>query len=236
VDRKGLTRGDANGSPVRFRDRREGGWLLANRLAHHRGAEGAVVLGIPRGGVVPALEIARALERPLDVLISRKLRDPDRPDSAIGAVAEDGEPYLMPRFASDSAVWKAYVEREIRQQRAEILRCQRLYRGGEPLRLPPAATAILVDDGVQTAATVIAAIDALRRQPIARLVFAVPVVALETLHPLERLVDEVVALTTPGLFWSIRGFYEDFTQLSDAEVCELLAEAHRDLPPVGKGA
>jgi len=194
------------------------------------------VLGIPRGGVVPALEVARVLKRPLDVMISRKLRDPDRPDVAIGAVAEGGEPYLMPRFEPESAVWKAYLEREIRQQRAEILRCQRVYRDGEPLRLPPATTAILVDDGVQTAATVIAAINALRRQPITRLVLAVPVVALETLRQLERLVDEVVALTTPGLFWSIRGFYEDFTQLSDAEVCELLAEARGDLPPAREGA
>ena len=228
-------RGEGDGSPTRFRDRREGGWLLARRLAKHRASERAIVLGLPRGGVVPAVEIARALKLPLDVIISRKLRDPHRPDFAIGAVAEGGEPYLVPRFEPASAAWQAYVEREIGHQRAEIVRRQQLYRGGAPLRLRPGATVILVDDGVETAATVIAAIDALRRQPIERLVFAVPVVPLETLHRLEPLVDELVVLTAPGLFWAVRGFYEDFTQISEAEVCEGLEEAHRELPPPGTG-
>jgi putative phosphoribosyl transferase len=229
-------RGDDSGSPLRFRDRREGGWLLARRLARHRGAERSIVIGLPRGGVVPAVEIARALELPLDVVISRKLRDPDRPDFAIGALAEGGEPYLSPRFEPASTAWQAYVEREIGHQRAEIVRRQQLYRGGVPLSLHPGTTVILVDDGVETAATVIAAISALRRQPIERLVFAVPVIPLETLRRLEPLVDELVVLTTPGLFWTIRGFYEDFTQISDAEVRELLDEAHRQLPRPGPRA
>jgi putative phosphoribosyl transferase len=216
---------DRDALPSRFRDRREGGWLLSRRLERYRQAQRAVVLGLPRGGVVPAAEIARELELPLDVIISRKLRASQNPDFAIGAVAEGGEPYLNPATAERSEAWRAHVSRETAEQRVEIARRQQLFRDGEPLELPAGATVILVDDGVATAATVVAAIGALRRQPIERLVLAVPVVPLETVRRLEHLVDELVAITTPALFWSIGGFYDDFRQVSDDEVRELLEQA-----------
>jgi putative phosphoribosyl transferase len=159
--------------------------------------------GVPRGGVVPAAEIARELELPLDVIISRKLRASQNPDFAIGAVAEGGEPYLNPSTVERSEAWRAHVSRETAEQRVEIAHRQQLFRGGEPLELAAGATAILVE----------------------RLVLAVPVVPLETVRRLEHLVDELVAITMPALFWAIGGFYDDFRQVSDDEVRELLKRA-----------
>lgn len=227
---------EADAPPNRFRDRREGGGLLAKRLLGHRGRKRTVVLGIPRGGVVTAAELARELVLPLDVLISRKLRAPGSPEITVGALAEGGEPYVNDPLTAQRSGGDVYVAREADRQRAEITRRQRLFRQGSRLALAPRATAILVDDGAETGSTAIAAIRALRRQPLERLVLALPVAPLETARRLEPLVDELVVLIAPGLFWAIAGFYDDFRQASDGEICELLAQARlrgaaADRPP-----
>lgn len=214
----------------RFRDRRQAGRLLAERLAAYRRAPATVVLGLPRGGVVPAAEIARILELPLDVLLSRKLRAPGNPELAIGAVAEGGEAYLYHRSCEATGASDAYIARETAEQRAEIERRRRMLRGGAAVHLPPRSTVILVDDGIATGSTAVAAIHALRHKGVGRIVLATAVVPPDTADRLRDEVDELVVLKTPEPFWSVGGFYEDFEQVSDEEVRALLDEVHRGHP------
>jgi putative phosphoribosyl transferase len=205
-----------------FRNRREAGRVLATRLHRYADRPGTVVLALPRGGVVPAAEIASALHLPLDVVISRKLGAPGNPELAIGAVAEGGAPYVDPDSLRFTAVSQGYVAQEVARQRAEIERRRERFRQGRPLSLPAGATAILVDDGVATGSTAIAAIHALRAQQVARLVFAIPVAPPDTAERLRGMVDELVVLATPELFAAVGGFYVDFEQVSDDEVVDLL--------------
>jgi predicted phosphoribosyltransferase len=205
-----------------FRDRREGGRLLAARLRRYQGRAGTVVLALPRGGIVPAAEIASALQLPLDVIISRKLGAPGNPELAIGAIAEGGAPYFNEEGVALAEASEAHLAQEVERQRAEIARRQQRFRDGRPLSLPERATVILIDDGVATGSTAIAAIRALREQGVDRIVFAIPVAPLDTAERLRHLVDELVVLATPALFWAVGGFYEDFTQVSDDEVVDLL--------------
>lgn len=210
---------------VSFRDRRDAGIQLARKLAAYRKRPATVVLGLPRGGVVTAFEIARALHLPLDVIISRKLGAPGNPEFAIGAIAEYGEPYLSPDGISLTEAKRRYIDAEVVRQRAEIDRRRTWFRSGKPLVLPEAATVILVDDGVATGATMIAAIGALRGLKVGRIVLAIPVAPPDTVEVLRPLVEELVVLATPLMFWAVGAFYDDFRQVSDEEVAELLARA-----------
>jgi predicted phosphoribosyltransferase len=210
---------------VPFRDRRDAGRRLAGRLRHYEGRPGTVVLGLPRGGVVPAAEIAAALRLPLDVVISRKLGAPGNPEFAIGAVAEDGAPYLSADGLGLTHTSPVYLEAEVSRQRAEIARRREWFRGGKPLTLPERATVILVDDGIATGATVIAAIRALRQLPAGRIVLAVPVAPPDTVEMLRGVVDEIVVLAAPAMFWAVGAFYDHFEPVSDEEVRRLLAAA-----------
>jgi predicted phosphoribosyltransferase len=210
---------------IGFRDRRDGGRRLIAPLARHRGQKATIVLGLPRGGVVPAAEIARALELPLDVLISRKIPAPDNPELAIGAIAEGGETWLNPELVAATGATPDYVEAATARQRAEIAQRQQRFRGGRELALPAHATVILVDDGVATGATVIAGIHALRTRRVARLVLAIPVAPVDTAQTLRELVDELVVLATPEPFYAVGAFYDDFRQVTDENVVALLAEA-----------
>jgi predicted phosphoribosyltransferase len=205
-----------------FRDRREAGRLLAEALRGHADRPRTVVLGLPRGGVVPAAEVANALRLPLDVILSRKIGAPGNPEFAIGAVAEDGLPYLNPAASPLIGGMGARVVREVQRQREEIQRRRARFRHGRPLSLPERATVILVDDGVATGSTVIAAIGALRRKGVERLVAAVPVAPPDTAATLRGLVDELVVLATPSPFHAVGLFYEDFAQVSDDEVAAIL--------------
>ena len=211
--------------PVRFRDRGEGGRRLVERLRAYRGRPRTVVLGLPRGGVVPAAEIAAALELPLGVVIVRKLRAPGNSELAIGAVAEGGEFYLNEEGQAFTVASEHYVSREIEHQREEIAARQRRFRGGGPLVLPDRATVILVDDGVATGSTVIGAIRALRRHRPERLVLAIPVAPPDAAAVLRGMVDELVVLATPEPFGAVGAFYDEFPQVSDDEVTTLLARA-----------
>ena len=213
---------------VRFRDRTEAGRMLATRLEHYRGRADAVVLGLPRGGVVPAAEIARRLDLPLDVIISRKLGAPGNPELAVGAVSELGEPWLDPELIGETGASRRYLESEIARQRVEITRRQGLFRGGRPLSLPEPCTVILVDDGIATGSTMFAAIRALRALAVKHVVAAVPVAPPDRVHLFRAEVDELVVLATPEPFWAVGSFYERFRQVSDEEVSVLLAEAERE--------
>ena len=210
-----------------FRDRREAGRLLAARLRRYAKRPHTVVLGLPRGGVPPAAEIAAALRLPLDVIVSRKLGAPGNPELAIGAIAEGGEPYLHPDVLADGETLQEHVALEVHHQRAEIARRQERFRDGRPLSVAEGETVILIDDGVATGATAIAAIRALRAQGVGRIVFAIPVAPPDTAEALRGMVDEFVVLATPTQFWAVGAFYEDFRQVSDDEVVELLSRAER---------
>jgi putative phosphoribosyl transferase len=216
-----------------FVNREDAGRQLAERLRSLKDEhpEGVVVLGLPRGGVVVAAQLAEALGVPLDVLVVRKLGAPGQPELAIGAVTDGARPQKIfnERVIRMLGVGNDYLEHEIERQLAEVRRRQDLYRGGrsgEPLE---GRCAVVVDDGIATGATVRAGIQALRQSTVANIVLAVPVAPPETASDLADEVDELVCLMTPAGFMAVGAFYADFAQTSDDEVIALLDAAARRL-------
>ncbi|MDR7587078.1 MAG: phosphoribosyltransferase [Armatimonadota bacterium] len=224
-----------------FRDRREAGAQLAEALQSCRDRR-PVVLAVPRGGVVVGYQVAVALDAPLDVVVPRKLRAPFNPELAIGAVAHDGSVYLDEGLVRTLGVPDDYLRQEIAYQTEEIRRRMHAYRGERPLPDVAGATAIVVDDGVATGATMIAALRAVRALGPRELVAAVPVAPPETVERLRREADQVVCLHTPALFYAVGQFYEDFSQTTDEEVVALLRARAAQLPadlaarPAGRDA
>jgi putative phosphoribosyl transferase len=209
-----------------FENRTEAGRLLGARVAALNPAH-PVVLALPRGGVPVALEVARALDAPLDLLLVRKIGVPWQPELAVAAVMDGAEPVVVvePRVRAEAGVKQEYIDQRAREELAEIERRRRTYL---PDRAPIAVagrTAIVVDDGIATGTTMRAALKGLRRRNPARLVLAVPVAPPETVDELRRDVDDVVCLAQPEYFGAIGYFYRDFHQLSDDEVIGLLRQA-----------
>jgi predicted phosphoribosyltransferase len=204
-----------------FVDRRDAGQQLGQRLDRYRGHD-ALVLGIPRGGVVVAAEVARHLKAPLDVIVPRKIGAPHNPELAVGALAPDGtaafDPVLLRYFGYSEETLAGAVE----MQREEMERRLRLYRGD---RKPPVIadrTVIVVDDGVATGFTVTAALRALRNEGPSTLVLAVPVAPPEVAPALRQEVDDFVCLALPQPFYAVGQFYQCFDETRDAEVIALL--------------
>jgi putative phosphoribosyl transferase len=208
-----------------FRDRSDAGSRLADRLGHYRDKPGVLVLGLPRGGVTVAAEVARALHAPLDILIVRKIGFPDNPELAAGAISETGTVVLNEDIVTAYGVAVGYLDRETARQQEEIVRRKALYRGGGGLPLLAGKTVILVDDGVATGATVKAAIATLRHEKLTRLVAATPVASPDAEREISQLVDEWICLHAPPGFMSVGGYYRDFTQVEDAEVIALLSQS-----------
>jgi putative phosphoribosyl transferase len=210
-----------------FQDRREAGQRLAQALAE-RGYQGdqLLVLGIPRGGVVVASEVARALHAPLDVVIARKLRAPSQPELAIGAVTSgDQIRVLNEELARAAGATPEYLEQETRHQQAEIEQRLRAFRGDRPPPDQRGRTVLVIDDGIATGYTFRAALEGLRRQGPGRLVAAVPVAPEESLASLRGLADDVVCLATPEPFVAVGVWYAEFPQTTDEEVVALLQES-----------
>jgi predicted phosphoribosyltransferase len=208
-----------------FRDRSEAGRLLADQLHPYARRPDTIVLALPRGGVPVGYEIAVALALPLDVFVVRKLGVPGYRELAMGAVASGGVRVLnqdvlhaMPHAAETVAEITAEETREVERR-------ERDYRQDRPALELTGRTVILVDDGLATGATMLAGIAALRKQDPARIVGAVPVCPPETLGEIERAADETVVLFAPAWFRGVGQFYEDFAQLSDKTVRDLLARA-----------
>lgn len=216
-----------------FRDREHAGRLLARELERFR-AERPLVLGLTRGGVPVALEVARALRAELDVIVVRKIGAPGFPEYAIGAVAEGGAVYVRKEALRETGVGEEELARLAEREAAEVARRAGLYRGGRPLPDLSGRTAIVVDDGVATGATAHAAARAARRRGAARVVLAAPVVAAVSEPELRGDFDEVVAVQLPDPFMAVGLWYERFEQVSDEEVLACLERA-RPRPSRGEG-
>jgi len=204
-----------------FRDRREAGRALAEALDGYRPRR-PFVLAIPRGGIVVGYEVARALDAPLDVVVPRKIRAPYNPELAIGAVAHDGSVYYDTPLVGTLKIPEDYLKDEIAFQMEEIRRRLAAYRGDRP---PPALegrVAIVVDDGIATGSTMIAALRAVRALHPAMTVAAVPVAPPEGCESLRAEADDVICLSTPMMFYAVGQFYEDFGQTTDEEAIALL--------------
>ncbi len=204
-----------------FRDRTEGGQVLAADLMRWRGAPGLLVLGLPRGGVPVAAEVARALDAPLDVFIVRKLGFPGQPELAMGAIASGGVQVLTPLPGLSANPDE--VEAAVATEQVELARREVLYRGGRPPLELRDRSVIVVDDGLATGASMQAAVRAIRSAGPLRLCAAVPVGSSEGGDQLRPLVDEWVCPAVPIPFRAVSLWYRDFPQTSDREVRELLA-------------
>ncbi len=210
-----------------FKNRQEAGRQLAQRLLHLID-ERAVVLGLPRGGVVVATEVALVLGAPLDVLVVRKLGAPHQPELAIGAVTNGDQPQriLNDRVIAMVGVSDEYLQTETAAQLDEVKRRQTLYRGGRSAVTTAGRTVIVVDDGIATGATVRAGIRSLRQTNVKQIVLAVPVAPPQTAERLRAEVDELVCLATPHTFAAVGAFYQDFSQTTDAGVIAALVRSN----------
>jgi putative phosphoribosyl transferase len=209
-----------------FRDRREAGRRLAEALLHLRDSS-PVVLGLPRGGVPVAFEVAQALDAPLDVLIVRKLGVPHQPELGMGAVGEDGVRVLNPEVIRGSGVSDEDIAQVEARERIAVEQRARLFRDARPDVSLDGRTAIIVDDGLATGGTARAAIQVARAHGADRVVLAVPVAPPDTADALGRDADEVVCLESPEPFWAIGAWYGDFSPTVDREVIDLLHEARK---------
>jgi putative phosphoribosyl transferase len=205
---------------MRFADRAEAGRGLADALERFRD-DTPVVLAIPRGGVVVGAEVARRLGAPLDVVVPRKIRAPGNPELGLGAVAH-GVRVLDEVLISRLGVTASYVEDETSRQIGEIERRERVYRRDRPATIVRGRPAIVVDDGIATGGTALAALRWTRSQGPSRVVLAVPVAPRATVRRMEREADEVVVLATPEPFLAVGEWYARFDQTSDEEVIRLL--------------
>jgi putative phosphoribosyl transferase len=207
---------------MRFYDRDAAGKELAQALHDLQGRQDLLVLGIPRGGVVVAWQVARSLHAPLDVCLTHKLGAPDNPELAIGAMSESGQVVLDQMLIRELWVSPRYIEAETERQRQELERRARLYRGERPAPHIAQRSVIVIDDGLATGSTMIASLKALDAQAPASLIAAIPVAPPEAIHRLASLADRVECLCSPRPFWAVGAFYDVFDQVSDEEVVELL--------------
>jgi predicted phosphoribosyltransferase len=209
-----------------FRNREDAAMRLAERL-RGRVLRDPLVLGIPRGGVVLGAVLARELGADLDVVLARKLRAPDQPELALGALAESGEVYLEPHVEPTSSWLQAYLAEEYRRQREEIERRQFQYREGRPPARVEGRSVIVTDDGIATGSTMIAALQAVRTQRASQVIAAVPVGPPDRLEEVGRWCDELVCLFSPPDFVAVGTFYGDFTPVGDEEVVHILRTFRR---------
>lgn len=226
---------------IPFEDRTHAGRALAERL---RGIpmRDPVVLAIPRGGLEVALPIAQALEAELDVVLSRKLRAPDRTELAIGAVNESGDVVMNGHSHLVRQAGAAWLEGERRHQMEEIAKLQTVFRGVRPKARVRHRTVILVDDGIATGSTMVAALRMLKDAVAHEVIVAVPVAARDAMQQIRALADRVICLEEPEAFWAVGQCYRRFEQVGDARAAHLLCEGlpaaarHSERPAVDSPA
>ena len=216
-----------------FHDRFDAGRVLARHLSTYANRSDAIVLGLPRGGVAVAYEVARALNLPLDVFIVRKLGVPGQEELAMGAIASGGVRVLNQAVISALGLNQAELDEVIRREEQELRRREEQFRGQRPPLDLSGKTVILVDDGLATGATMWAAVTAVRQQKPAKIVMAVPVADPSSCEAFRQIADEVVCAITAEPLHAVGLWYQDFPQLTDEEVRELLAHTSRS--PLGEG-
>jgi len=210
---------------IAFPNRAEAGRLLAEKLEKYVGRYDVIVLGLPRGGVPVAFEVAQRLGAPLDVFIVRKLGMPGFEELAAGAIASGGVRVLNEDVIRALPNAEEAIESVTARETAELERREQKYRDGRPAPELRDRIVILVDDGLATGATMRAAVKALRQSAAAKIVAAVPVGPPDTCHELEEQADETICLSMPEFFQAVGQYYEDFSQISDEDVRELLGRA-----------
>jgi putative phosphoribosyl transferase len=209
---------------VIFKDRVEAGRKLAEALKRYRGKD-IVVLGIPRGGVVVANEVAKELEAPLDIVVSRKIEAPGEPEFALGAVTQEGE-VIMDRQAAESlGATPQYLDDQIRKKREEVKDRMRMLRGDAPYPELEGRTIIIVDDGIATGSSVSAAVMSVKKRRPKEIIVATPVAPKDAVETLSEDNTKVVSLETPRAFLAIGEFYQDFGQVEDIEVKRIIDES-----------
>lgn len=217
-----------------FPNRIEAGRQLAEKLDKYAGREDVIVLGLPRGGVPVAYEVAKPLRAPLDVFLVRKLGVPGFEELAAGAIASGGVRVLNEDVMRAIPHADQAIEAVAARETAELERREQIYREGHPPPELRGRIVILVDDGLATGATMRAAVKALRQSGAAKIVVAVPVGPPDTCRELEEEADETICLSTPAFFQAVGQYYEDFSQTTDEDVRELLARAAQERPAPGE--
>jgi putative phosphoribosyl transferase len=205
-----------------FKNREEAGELLAQELAPFRNDPNAILLALPRGGVVVAYQLSLALHLPLDVLITRKIGAPGNPEYALGAVSETGAVYWNQEALSGLSVPERELAAAVQAQQKEVTRRVALYRQGRPFPSLKDRTVILVDDGLATGATFFASVTTARQAHPRRIIGAIPVGPRSTVQEARNLVDQLVILRTPEPFYAVGTFSRDFEQVEDREVLQYL--------------
>lgn len=208
-----------------FSNRAEAGQQLAAKLSDYAQRPDVLVLALPRGGVPVAFEVAQALDAPLDVFLVRKLGVPGREELAMGAIASGGVRVLNDEVVRGLGIPEEIIATVAAQEQQELQRRERLYRDDRPAPAVAGRIVILVDDGLATGSTMLAAVQAVREKGPARIVVAVPAAPVSTCRGLEAVVDDVVCATTPSPFLAVGQSYWDFRQTTDDEVRDLLREA-----------
>ncbi len=208
-----------------FYDRREAGRLLAEKLNQYKRSPNTLVLGLARGGVVVAFEVAKALSLPLNVVVPRKVGAPGNPELAVGSIMENGEGVFNSSIIHMLGVTQSYLKQEIEKEKARAHQRLQLYRKNVPLPDLKDQIVILVDDGIATGSTMLTSIKAMRKCEALKVVVAAPVAAADSMSFIEDAADEVVCLYAPEDFMAVGMFYANFGQTDDEEVVKLLTEA-----------
>ena len=215
---------------TQFFNRTEAGQFLAENLSNYANREDVLVLALPRGGVPVAAEVAKKLNAPLDVFVVRKLGLPGHPQLAMGAIASGGVRVFNGEVVNALRIPDEVIDAVSAEELAELQRREKVYRAGLPPLDVEGKTIIVVDDGIATGSTMLAAVSALRQLNAARIIIAAPVIAASTYREMQRAADEVTAVIMPERFYAVGQWYEDFSQTSDEEVRDLLTRATRRQP------
>ncbi len=206
-----------------FKDRTDAGQQLASQLEEYRGQSDVLVLGLPRGGVPIAYEIAKHLKQPLDIFLVRKLGTPGQSELAMGAIALGDVVYLNERITRSLMISEQVIEPVLQREKSELSRRNAVYRGDKPAPVLENKTVILADDGIATGSTMKAAIQAIKQQNPEKIIVAVPGASPSICRELEMDVDKVVCVQTTEALFAVSQWYQSFPQLTDEEVCRILA-------------